>query len=239
MRRMAAVAIIFMLAVTGCAATQQARFVEKSGFLQEYYPLMHEGKRSIVGESAEDQALLVFINQKPDWRKYKKIYLDNVTVWVGKDGQLSKVKPADRQRMADVAFAKFHEALAKDYEIVNQHGPDTMWMQFAITEADSSYPVLDTISSLIPQARMASGLKSVATGVSAFTGSASGEFKVTDSESGDLLGAAVDRRGGTKSLMGVTDSWNDVEEAYRFWAEKVRYRLCQFRKDSNCIKPKA
>jgi hypothetical protein len=238
MRRMAAVMLIFMLTVTGCAATQQARSVEKSGFLQEYYPLMHEGKRSIVA-SAEDEALLVYVNHQPDWRKYKKIYLDNVTVWVGKDGQLSKVAPADRQRMADFAYSKFHEALSKDYEIVTEHGPNTMWMQLAITEADSSYPVLDTISSLIPQARVLSGMKSVATGVSAFTGSASGEFKVTDSESGEILAAAVDRRGGTKSLMGVTNSWNDIEETYRYWGEKVRYRLCQLRKDSNCIKPKA
>ena len=82
-------------------------------------------------------------------------------------------------------------------------------------------------------------MKSLATGVSLFTGSASAEMKVTDTETGTLLLAAVDRRGGTKSLSGVTNSWNDVEEAYRFWAEKTRYRLCQFRGDMNCVEPKA
>ena len=57
-----------------------------------------------------------------------------------------------------------------------------------------------------------------------------------------LLGAGkrgVDRRGGTKSLRGVTDSWNDVDEAYRYWAEKLRYRLCQERKGMECVEPKA
>jgi hypothetical protein len=49
----------------------------------------------------------------------------------------------------------------------------------------------------------------------------------------------VDRRGGTKSLMGVTNSWNDVEQAYRFWAEKGRYRLCQWRGGKDCVEPKA
>jgi hypothetical protein len=79
----------------------------------------------------------------------------------------------------------------------------------------------------------------MATGVSAFTGSASAELKVTDSTTGMLLVAAVDRRGGTKSLSGMTNSWNDVEEAYRFWAEKLRCRLCQWRGGMDCVEPKA
>ena len=54
-----------------------------------------------------------------------------------------------------------------------------------------------------------------------------------------ILSEAVDRRGGTKSLSGVTNSWNDVEEAYRFWAEKLRYRLCQWRGGMSCVEPKA
>jgi hypothetical protein len=75
--------------------------------------------------------------------------------------------------------------------------------------------------------------------VSAFTGSASVEIKMTDSATEAILAEAVDRRGGTKSLSGVTNSWNDVEEAYRFWAEKVRYRLCQNRGGQKCVEPKA
>jgi hypothetical protein len=79
----------------------------------------------------------------------------------------------------------------------------------------------------------------MATGVSGFTGSASVEGKIIDTESGTILTAVVDRRGGTKSIRGVTNSWNDVEEAYRFWAEKLRYRLCQWRGGTNCVEPKA
>ena len=70
-------------------------------------------------------------------------------------------------------------------------------------------------------------------------GSASAEAKITDSATGAILWEAVDRRGGTKSLRGVTNSWNDVEEAYRFWAEKFRYRACQLRGGMNCVEPKA
>jgi hypothetical protein len=123
--------------------------------------------------------------------------------------------------------------------MTGQGGPGVLHIQAAITEAGESSAVLDTVTSVIPQTRMLSGMKSLATGVSAFTGSASAEMKVTDGETGTLLVAAVDRRGGTKSLRGVTNSWNDVEEAYRYWAEKARYRLCQWRGGMNCVEPKA
>ena len=83
------------------------------------------------------------------------------------------------------------------------------------------------------------GGKSLATGVSFFTGVASIEGKITDTATGTILFEAVDRRGGTKSLSGVFSSWHDVEEAYRFWGEKLRYRLCQWRGGTNCVEPKA
>ncbi|HSB44254.1 MAG TPA: DUF3313 domain-containing protein [Nitrospira sp.] len=240
MRQMMASILALMLVVTGCAATQEAKSVEKSGFLGDY-SLLKEGERSTVsGGSAENQALLIYKNPAADWRKYKKIQLDPVTVWMSqKDSQLKDVSAEDRQRLAALLWSKLDEQLRKDYEMTSQPGPDVLRIQVAITEAGSSNAVLDTVTSVIPQTRLLSGMKSLATGVSAFTGSASAEMKVTDSATGTILLEGVDRRGGTKSLRGVTNSWNDVEEAYRYWAEKTRYRLCQWRGGMNCVEPKA
>ncbi len=239
MRQMMGAILALMLVATGCAATQEAKSVEKSGFLGDYSQLK-EGQRSTISESAEDQALLVYKNPAADWHKYKKVWLEPVTVWMSqKDSQLKDVSVEDRQRLAALLWSKLDEQLRKDYEMTNQAGPDVLRIQAAITEAGSSNAVLDTVTSIVPQTRLLSGMKSLATGVSAFTGSASAEVKVTDSATGTILFEAVDRRGGTKSLMGVTNSWNDVEEAYRFWAEKFRYRACQFRGGIDCVKPKA
>ena len=211
-----------------------------SGFLGDYSRLK-EGKRgSFFSQGAEGEALLIYKNPAADWRKYKKIQLDPVTVWMSqKDSQLKDVSPEDRQRLAALFWSKLEEQLKKDYEMTNTTGPDVLRIQVAITEAESSNAVLDTVTSIIPQTRLLTGAKGLATGVSGFTGSASAEMKITDTETGTLVLAAVDRRGGTKSLSGVTNSWNDVEEAYRFWAEKTRYRLCQLRGGMNCVEPKA
>ena len=240
MNRIIAVLLITILVgISGCAATQEAKSVEKSGFLGDY-SMLKEGQRSTISQGAENQALWVYKNFAADWRKYKKVQLDPVTVWMSqKDSHLKDVSVEDRQRLAALLWSKLDEQLRKVYQMTSQPGPDVLQIQAAITEAGESNAVLDTVTSIVPQTRLLSGMKSLATGVSAFTGSASAEMKVTDTETGTLLLAAVDRRGGTKSLSGVTNSWNDVEEAYRFWAEKTRYRLCQFRGGMNCVEPKA
>ena len=232
-------AVSILVVVSGCAATQGAKSVEKSGFLGDH-SLMKEGERSTIKEGPEDQALFIYKNPAADWRKYKKIQLDPVTVWMSqKDSQLKDVPVEDRQRLATLLWSKLDEQLRKDYQMTSQAGPDVMRIQIAITEAGESNAVLDTVTSVVPQTRMLSGMVSMGRGVSLFTGSASVEGKITDTEAGTILSEAVDRRGGTKSLRGVTNSWNDVEEAYRFWAEKLRYRLCQWRGGMDCVEPKA
>jgi uncharacterized protein DUF3313 len=232
-------AVSILLVATGCAATQEAKSVDKSGFLGDYSQLK-EGQRSTFSEGAEDQALWVYKNPTADFRQYKKIQLDPVTLWMSqKDSQLKDVSVEDRQRLSALLWKEINEQLSKDYEMTNQSGPDVMRFQVAITEAGDSNATMDTVSSIVPQLKLLSGMKSMATGVSAFTGSASAELKVTDTATNTILVEAVDRRGGTKSLRGVTNEWNDVEQAYRFWAEKMRYRLCQWRGGMNCVEPKA
>jgi len=233
------VAISLLIGAGGCAATQEAKSVEKSGFLGDY-SLLKEGKRSTFSQGAEDQALLIYKKPDVEWRKYRKVWLDSVTVWMSqKASQLKDVSVEDRQRLAALLWSKLDESIRNDYEMTSNPGPDVLHIQAAITEAGSSSPVLDVVTSLYLPLKVLSGAQGLATGVSTFTGSASVEVKITDSTTGTLLVAAVDRRGGTKSIGGSWSSWHDVDEAYRFWAEKLRYRLCQSRSGMGCVEPKA
>ena len=65
-------AVCLLLGAGGCAATQEAKSVEKSGFLGDY-SMLKEGQRSTFKESSEDQALWIYKNPAADWRKYTKI----------------------------------------------------------------------------------------------------------------------------------------------------------------------
>lgn len=219
--------LFLLIFLQGCASTQQRRDVEQSGFLGDY---------SQFEEGGGNEALLYNINPNVDWASYREIMLDPVTVW--KDEQTKDVAPEDLQKLTDFLYAKLHEVLSQDYTMVPEPGPGVMRVAVALTEAEASAPVMDTITSFIPHFRLLTGAKGlVVGGKPGFVGSASLEVKLTDSISGASLLEAVDRRAGTKNLSGVTSEWNDVERAYVFWAEKLRWRLCTQRGEENCVEP--
>lgn len=231
----AGVAMLPVLWLTGCSDTQHAKRVGKSGFLDDY-SILRKGDPGAKGEDAE--ALLIYRNPRADWKKYTKVILEPVTLWVGTKGsQLRDVPPEDRRRLGNLLWSKLDENLRKDYEMTSLPGFDTIRIHVALTEATQSDMVMDTVTTAVPPTIVLTGPKELATGVAGFAGSASGEMKIMDAATGELLTAAVDRRGGTKSLGGVTDSWNDVEQAFRYWAEKIRWRLCRNRGGADCVAP--
>jgi len=224
------IALLVFVFLSGCAQTQQRRSVEGSGFLGDY---------SMLRKGEKDEALLIYKNPKADWAAYKKMMVEPVTIWLGEGSNLKKVSPENRQRLANELWAKLLEALKPDYEIVHLPGPGVLRIEAAITDAEASMPVLDTVSSIVPQLRLLTGAKGlIVGGKPGFVGEASVEAKITDAQSRELLAAAVDRRAGTKNIKGVTNSWNDVEQAYQYWADKVRCRLCELRGGADCIEPK-
>ncbi len=223
------VLLALMGVIAGCAETYQAKKVQESGFLGDY-SLLHKGE--------EGQALLVYRNPNANWKSYNKVLLDPVTVWAGKDSQLKDVSPEDTTRLAEYLYVKIHAALAGDYQFVKAPGPGVLHIQIAITEADQPNAVMHTIGNVVPQAIVVSQLKKLVTGTNSFVGQASVEVKITDGATGVILAEAVDKHGGGKGLARATENtWADVEHAYDYWANKLKYRLCQARGGVNCVAP--
>lgn len=240
MRLLSLFLIAGILAGPACAATKQARTVERLGFLKDLYPKMIEGDES-AGES-----LLIYksprVAQIPP-NTYKKFMLDPVLIFRGPQSKMNGISQHQAQVLADTFYALIYQEVSKDYEMADKPGPDTLRAQVAITHLEESWPMLDVVSSIpAPMNFLAAGsaLKTVATGKPAFTGEAVIEAKVTDSQTGDVLRAAVDRRVGKKKLDAESfNSWSDVYESLRYWAENGRYQLCQARHAHDCPKPRA
>jgi hypothetical protein len=239
--RLHAVLLVAMvLVVCGGAATKQARTVDKLGFLRDLYPKMTEGNED-AGES-----LLVYKNPKAALipsGTYSKIMVDPVLIFRGPQSKMQGISQSEAQLMADTFYALIYQELSKDFEMVDKPGPGALRAQVAITHLEESWPMLDVVSSIpAPMNVLAAGslLKTVATGKPAFTGEAVIEAKISDAASGEVLRAAVDRRVGKKKLAADSfNSWSDVYESLRYWAENGRYQLCTARKKTDCPKPRA
>ena len=207
--------VFSILFISGCASTYQARSVETSGFLDDY---------TMLKEGSGSQPLLVYINPDANkiCKKYTKLLLEPVSIWDKSESSLEGVSEEDRQMLTDYLYDSLKEALAKDYELVDRAGPGVLRVRAALTEAEGSWVVLDTITSIVPMALAVSVLKQLAVGTASVVADASLELELEDSMSQMTLAAMVDRRAGGKGWKKKTNKWGKVEVAFDFWAEKVQ-----------------
>jgi len=222
----ATAALVLIGTIAGCATTQQMSVKRPgaSGFL---------GDTSKLTPGDKDQASLRYINPAAQWTRYNKVLLEPVTFW-GDDK--TKVSAADQQKLCDFLREALNEQLGKKFEIVNEPGPGVMRLQVAIVDAESATPVLRTVSMAIPQARLLSSLKYLATGTYPFIGGAEAEAKMTDAVSGELLGEWVDKRVGGGSIKTAAQwEWGDAENAMTEWATLAATKLSSW--TSGAAKP--
>ena len=216
------------LLLAGCAPSLQARKVDLTNSVLV--------DPSILEKGPADGALYRYINPKADVKKYTKVIIDPVIVY--QEASLDAETRENYQKLANNAFVYFTKELEKDYTIVTTPGADTIRIQFAIVSAEKSAVVRNFISTVLPIGMAVSAVKYAATGKPSAVGEITGEFRLTDSSTGELLGAALDKRVGGKQLRGVFSSWQDADSALQYWAELTRYRLCETRGAANCVKPK-
>ena len=234
--------VLVSIVFNGCGATKQPRGplaseVQNSGFLGDLYPKMVDGESGQVLRLYKNQDLKTFAA-----KKYNSVIIDSVTIYAGKNSQMKDASKEELQDLANVFARELAAHLKPDFKLVNSPGPRTLRIETALTDAEPTETVLKALSFVpwgIPGLKF--GVlksKELATGKPVFVGEVTAEMKLTDSQSGEVLLAAVDRRVGGR-LGGGWSSWTDAKEAFRYWSEKVRYALCkQIRLQTNCVEPK-
>ncbi len=196
------------LAVAACATTRQSRGSgSQSGFLGDY---------SDLREGEGDEAQLIYIDSSANWSQYDAIQIDSVTLW--RDAKTEDVSEEDQQRLTDYLYQALHEQLSQDYRMAEQPGPGVLRLRAAITEAKGASVVMNTVTSVVPQLRLASTIVGMAAGTAVLVGKVGVEGELTDSLTGARLGAFVDERQGTKALRGGIKKWSDRQ------ADKLRSR---------------
>ena len=210
--------------LAACTTTQQAKVEQsdiKCGFIG---PVCSQLKTGTPGQ----QIAWLYTNPAVDWTKYKKLMLQPVTYW---DDEKSKVSVEEQHRLTNFLYATLEQELTKQFQIVDQDGPDVMQLQVALIDVAAATPVLRTITMVIPQARILATLKRGITGSYPFVGGVQAEFKLTDSLTGQVLAAGVDRRiGGGNVSTAAQWEWGDAENVMKAWSKLAADRLSAWTK---------
>jgi hypothetical protein len=187
-------------------------------------------KPELLTPGGAGQAVLVYRNPEAKWASYRKIMLDPIAIWAAPDSDLAKAPQNYRQGVANYFHAILTNTMRKRCALVNKPGPGTVRVKIALMDAKTPNPTVNTVATFAPYASTAYSLASLAfnKGVGYFAGSATAEGYVVDATTGTLLWQAVDKRGGTTTLIAdTTDNWRDVRHIFEAWAQQITTKFTQ------------
>ncbi len=222
------VAVLLLAAVVlaGCGSSRPVRNVQPQGFLGDY---------SRLTPGAEGEAALRYFKPDVNWASYRKVIVAPVTVW--QSPSTANIPEADLKTAADYLYAQLRQELGKDFQLVDRPGPDTLRVEAALTGAKAANQTMVVVSSVVPIGAAISGSYEYVTGKPTFQGEAAAEAKITDAQSGAVLAEAVDQRMGGRALNSAENKWTDVNNILTYWAQQLRFRLCELQKRTGCVPP--
>jgi len=220
--------VVVALLLGGCAGSYHARNLDVKDTMFVNPAILKPG--------TGDQALYIYKNlEAAKGKRYTKVLVDPVLL--RRSAELDAELMENFQKLANNAYVYLVQELQKDFQIVKSPEPETLRFQIAILDADPSSQVRNIISSVVPIGIGISAIKGASTGKQTGVGEITAEFKVTDAMTGELLGAAIDRRVGGKSVEGMYDSWSNANDALKYWAKRARFVICTEGRGVNCVKP--
>jgi hypothetical protein len=205
------------IGLAGCAASGM-KDVKQTGFLGNYGQLQPGG---------DDRAALIYVNPDVDFKPYTKLMFERVSVFLSPTLESREIDPTILKELTDFYQNALLEAVKGGYEVVDQPGPDVLWVRVAITDVVPSNPTANTMSSIIPVGMVVAGATKAVSDANLGTGEAATEMEVLDSMTKERLAAAVDRRQGGKSAF--RGKWVDTKNAFEYWAKRFRERLDELR----------
>ena len=169
-----------------------------------------------------------FVYREPnlDPSQYKALLIDDTVVFSGPGTDFGKTSPQDQQRLAMLLTKTLNDELRKrNYHLATGPGPGVARLHTSLIGITESKPAAATLARLSPVGLGLSALKSAEGKPAAFTGSITISGEITDSVSGEALGAfvaaesplALDLTSGLSTLraaeLGVQRGSHDLADA--------------------------
>jgi hypothetical protein len=179
-RRVIALVTVLGALLAGCASTR---------------PLAYQGLASasqLVPNTKDKDGHVPFSYSAldPNWPGYAAVIVE-VVIYTGGDQQFGGTSDTDRTVLAAYMKKEFSEALKGKFDVVSTSGSGVLRIHLTLTGAQTSTPVLSTITKLAPAGAVLNSLQTARDKEGTFSGSVSYAVEVYDSMSDRLLLAYV------------------------------------------------
>jgi hypothetical protein len=215
-RKAGATSLAFFLTMTAFG-TALAQDLQSSGFLSDYSQLKKTSDKfmghSYLVQGAEDRMA-----------NYTAVIIDQPEIFIAPNSKYKGMKPDDMKALADAFRTSMSQALAQDFMIVEQAGPNVLYVRFALSNLQLKKKKKGLLS-YTPVGFVAGAAKSALTSDITKKIDLKGltmEMEVLDSDSEQQLAAAVEVRSGSKEEPA---SWAELEALIAVYSQRMRCTL--------------
>lgn len=168
-----------------------------------------------------------YVDRSRDYRAFRKIMFDPTEVYLVPNPEYKGLPKEALARMTGDFQNAFKAALAPDYMIVTQPGPDVLRIRSAITGVQPAPPqrgAMDyiPIKALFNVARKAAGNEPQVVEMSA-------EFEVLAPDGALVAAVTATRKGDDHLPQGAQINWEQMQAISDFWARNFKERLDELR----------
>jgi len=215
-RKAGAISLAFFLTMTAFGSAL-AEDLYSSDFLSDYSQLRKSSEKymdyTYLAPGAPDKM-----------GKYSAVMIDQPEIFVAPNSKYKGMKPDDMKQLADAFRGAMAQSLSTTYMIVDQPGPNVLYIRFAISNVQLKKKKKGLLG-YTPIGLVAGAAKSAMT--SDFTKKIdlkglTVEMEVLDSNSEEQLAALLETRSGKKDEPA---SWAELEALIAVYGQRVDCRL--------------
>jgi hypothetical protein len=215
-RKAGAYSLAFFLTITAFGSAL-AQDIQSSDFLSDYSQL----KKS----SDEYMDYTYLAPDAPNkMGKYSAVMIDQPEIFIAPNSKYKGMKPDDMKALADAFRTSMAQSLSATYMIVDQPGPNVLYLRFAISNLQLKKKKKRLLG-YTPIGLVAGAAKSALTSDITKKIDLKGltmEMEVLDSNSEEQLAALMETRSGKKDEPA---SWAELEALIAVYSQRVRCRL--------------
>lgn len=182
--RYGCLAVLLLVVLSGCSSVQPIPYagVASSSYLKP-------NTRDKTGRVPYS-----YTAENVDWSGYKKVMVNPVAIYVGRDNQFDDVKQENQEELAQYMRDTFTDKLEDRFEVVKRPGPGTLRVNLTLTGAKTSTPVLSTLSRFDLAGGVYNGIQTARGKEGAMTGYVVYAVEIYDAMTNKLLTAYVSKQ---------------------------------------------
>ena len=172
-------ALTIIIGLSGCASSDTSP------------PPAGMASAASMGQDPERPGAWVYRTPNANLRQYTRFIVEPVEVYRGAEANFGSMTNSQITEIAQYLTSEMRRELGSGYTVTTQPGPNTARIVTKLVGVEQTVPGAATVSRVLPIGAVANALKGASGGSGSFTGAIILAAEVYDSQSSELLVAAV------------------------------------------------